>query len=85
MQNCIYSVQKFCIQLLFILIVSVDCRDTIGPVRWSELWLKLTEKHCSGWIVVRKKTLFQLEKQAEQAKKQAKRTGPSSVISSNNI
>jgi len=26
--------------------------DTInrnrGPVRWSELWLKLAEKHCSG-------------------------------------
>ena len=20
----------------------------IGPVRWSETWLKLAEKHCSG-------------------------------------
>ena len=27
----------------------------VGPVRWSELWLKLAEKHCSGWIVVREK------------------------------
>ena len=27
----------------------------IGPVRWSETWLKLTEKHCFGWIVVREK------------------------------
>jgi len=24
----------------------------IGPVRWSETWLK---KHCSGWFVVREK------------------------------
>ena len=27
----------------------------ISPVRWSELWLKLAEKHSSGWIVVREK------------------------------
>ena len=27
----------------------------IGPVRWSETWLKLAKKHYSSWIVVREK------------------------------
>ena len=28
------------------------------PVRWSELWLKLAEKRCSSWIVVKEKHCF---------------------------
>ena len=27
---------------------TTPCPTTLSPVRWSELWLKLAEKHCSG-------------------------------------
>ena len=33
-------------------------RGGIGPVRWSESWLKLAEKYCSGRIVVSEKHCF---------------------------
>ena len=32
-----------------------NLNDDIGPVRWSETWLKLAgfvrEKYCSGWVI----------------------------------
>ena len=34
--------------LVFWLWLNYLQRYNIGPVRWSELWLKLAEKHCSG-------------------------------------
>ena len=39
-----------------------------GPVRWSELWLKLAEKTLFQLNCCERKTLFRLKKQAEQAK-----------------
>jgi len=32
---------------LFDVVATVDI-NSIGSVRWSEFWLKLAEKHCSG-------------------------------------
>ena len=32
-----------------------NLNDNIGPIRWSETWLKLVgfvrEKYCSGWLM----------------------------------
>ena len=46
------------------------------PVRLAEFWLKLAEKHCFYWIVVRKKHYSVWKKEVEQAEYKVSQTGP---------
>jgi len=48
----------------------------MGPVRWSELWLKLAGKILSLLNCCERKTLFRLKKPAEQAKFKTSERGP---------